>query len=62
MPSDEINPRRIEWRTQYDKEKRSVKYQCECGSPYTIQHKTRHEKTKKHQKYCEKVASEGGSK
>lgn len=27
---------------------KSKKHICECGMPYTIGHKSRHEKTKKH--------------
>ena len=30
---------------------RSINYDCECGSHYTIQHRARHFKTKKHQDY-----------
>jgi|TARA_R110000868_G_scaffold362755_1_gene625010 hypothetical protein len=32
-------------------EKAKVKYTCECGSTSTIHHKSRHEKTKKHQSF-----------
>ena len=32
-------------------EKKKEKLNCECGTTSTIDHKARHEKTKKHQKY-----------
>ena len=33
------------------KDKKNIKYDCECGGKYTHQHKSRHLKSKKHQKY-----------
>jgi len=47
-----------EYREQYYQEhaleinaKKAVKFECECGSVCRISDKTRHEKSKKHQKY-----------
>lgn len=36
-------------------EKKSVKIQCECSKFYTHCHKTRHEKTKFHEKYLNSI-------
>ena len=36
-------------------EKQKEKYTCDCGSTLTKQHKTRHEKTQKHEDYLESL-------
>jgi hypothetical protein len=33
---------------EYNKTKRAEIFLCECGGKYSCQHKTRHERTKKH--------------
>ena len=38
-------------RYENNKEKYKQKYTCECGSTTSFRHKTRHEKTKKHQTF-----------
>lgn len=35
--------------------KRSVSIICNCGMSYTLRHKARHEKTKKHQEYIDSL-------
>jgi hypothetical protein len=37
------------------KEKASIKYTCVCGSTIRLDSKSKHEKTKKHLKFCEKI-------
>ena len=39
-----------QWQTE-NKDKLTGKQICECGSEYTYDHKSRHKKTKKHQKW-----------
>ena len=34
---------------------RTTRYDCECGGKYNYNHKSRHLKTFKHQKYCETI-------
>jgi hypothetical protein len=55
--------RMSEYQTQYRKdnkeiiaERSKIKIQCVCGSNYTRQHKTRHEKSKKHLLYMLSIA------
>jgi len=36
---------------QKTKDERSIKYYCDCGSPYRLDNKNKHLKTKKHQDY-----------
>ena len=40
---------------EYRKERRSIKYTCECGSISMLSQKTRHECSKKHIKYLNQI-------
>jgi hypothetical protein len=40
------------------KEKVHERYECPCGASVTVYHKSRHNKTKKHIEYCNKVIGE----
>ena len=47
----EYDKKRYEEQKEQIKEQNKVKYECECGSHYTLNHKSRHIKTQKHQNF-----------
>ena len=54
--AEQINQQKKQYRvdnTKQIKQKQKQKHNCECGGKYTQQHKTRQEKSIKHQKHLE---------
>ena len=49
--NDRYEKKRKEYRKQLKKERNKEKINCECGGKYSIDHKSRHFKTKLHQSF-----------
>ena len=47
--------------SEYDQIKLNEKYNCSCGGRFSIKHKARHEKSKKHQDYNSKTINNYGT-
>ena len=58
---EHLNMKQREYHEKHKEEinlKRSVTYPCLCGCSYTLRHKARHEKSKKHQEFIQQIITE----